>query len=143
MKNLLKILSLNNVNEDCLIQIQAIAKTVNLKSHKNILDYGNYCNHIFFVLKGGFLCKYWNDKNESERTINFYLDTSQPFMTSIDSYFNQTKSIYSLQSFTNSDILIFKRTDLEILTNEYKSLIIFIKMRLLKHLFLKMNLGQN
>lgn len=95
-----------------MVLVQSIASMRNVKTHKSLVDYGENCQSIFFVLKGGFVMKVIHIESGEERTINFNLDSFQPFMTSPQSYFNSTPSNYKLQAIKNSDVLVFEKKDL-------------------------------
>ena len=45
------------------------------------------CTKIYLVVKGGFVCRYRDEKLEIEKTINFFFPDFHPFMTCIDSFF--------------------------------------------------------
>lgn len=112
MENLLQILRQNNLTENDTQLIRAIATTKNVKTYKTLVDYGEKCQSIYFVLKGGFVLKVLNEEDGSERTINFNLASFQPFMTVPHSYFKNVPSNFKLQALTNSDILVFDKKQL-------------------------------
>lgn len=91
--------------------LQEIAIPENVKTNKTLIDYGNTCFNIYFVLKGGFVMQLLKDDG-SEKTINFFLDNFQPFMTIPQSYFSEISSNSKLMAIRNSDILKLPKTDL-------------------------------
>lgn len=91
--------------------LQQISVPINVKTNKTLINYGDNCTNIYFVLKGGFVQQVLKDDG-SEKTINFFLDGFQPFMTVPQSYFRETKSDYKLTAIKNSDIIFFSKKNL-------------------------------
>ena len=90
-----------------------------LKTLETLVHVGEHCNSIFFVLKGGFLKKFYNEKSEVRRTISFHLPTHRPFITIAESYFQQKPSYYEIKAFRNSEILVFKKSLSKKVLEEY------------------------
>ena len=111
MENLVQILKQNSLTGEDVALLQSIAKPQNVKTHKALIDYGERCDRVFFVLKGGFVLKLLNVETGDERAMNFYLASFQPFMTVPQSYFREVPSDCKLQAITNSDVLGFAKKD--------------------------------
>ncbi len=79
------------------------------KTHETLIRVGEQCNSVYYVLKGGFLRRFYNESSSVFRTISFHLPTHRPFMTLNESYFVQKPSRYEIKSFQHSEILTFKR----------------------------------
>jgi len=94
-----------------------------LKTLETLVHVGEHCNSIFFVLKGGFLKKFYNEKSEVRRTISFHLPTHRPFITIAESYFHQKPSYYEIKAFRNSEILVFKKSLSIIESFHYKKIV--------------------
>ncbi|MEZ4830054.1 MAG: cyclic nucleotide-binding domain-containing protein [Bacteroidia bacterium] len=91
--------------------LQKMIVPINAKNNKTLINYGDNCASIYFILKGGFAMQLLRDDG-TEKTINFFLDSFQPFMTVPQSYFQETKSTFKLLAIKNSDILAFSKIDL-------------------------------
>jgi CRP-like cAMP-binding protein len=113
MTNLRQILKNGGLSIEIIEQFIDLATVENVKTRRAILEYNEKCDKIYFVLNGGFTCKYRNSETEVEKTVNFFLKTFQPFMTVVESYFNNTPTSCRLQAITNSDVLVFKKKELD------------------------------
>ncbi|MBK8051994.1 MAG: Crp/Fnr family transcriptional regulator [Saprospiraceae bacterium] len=91
--------------------LQKIIVPINVKTNKTLINYGDKCTSIYFILKGGFAMQLLKEDG-TEKTINFFLDSFQPFMTIPQSYFQETKSTFKLLAVKNSNILAFSKIDL-------------------------------
>lgn len=102
-----------------------------VKSNTALLMPGTTCSKIFFVVSGGFVCRYFNENLETPKTINFYLDDLHPFMASVDSYFTQQPSNCELRAVRDSVVLSMSKNNLDallksslVLQDFYNSLVI-------------------
>jgi CRP-like cAMP-binding protein len=139
MENLLQLLKEDNLTEKDIKQIQAIATPLNVKTYKTLIDYGEKCQSIYFVLRGGFVMKFLNDEDGNERTINFCLDSFQPFMTSPESYFNNVPSSCKLQAIKNSDVLMFNKNHLLDILEQNKAIRDFYYHRIIQALLMELD----
>ncbi|MBK8565540.1 MAG: Crp/Fnr family transcriptional regulator [Saprospiraceae bacterium] len=106
-------------------------EVLQLKSNSVLLMPGKTCTHVYFVVSGGFVCRYFNENLEIPKTINFYLDDLHPFMACVDSYFTQQPSNCELRAVRESVVLSISKKNLEalvksnpILQDFYNSLVI-------------------
>lgn len=90
-----------------------------VKTHETLIHPGEQCNSIYFVVKGGFLRRFYNESSAIFRTISFHLPTHRPFMTLNESYFAKKPSFYEIKAFQQSEILIFKRELVEKMSKTY------------------------
>lgn len=111
MSRFLDILEQAKLTEKDIELLQKIAIPENVKTNKTLIDYGNTCSSIYFVLKGGFVMQLLKDDG-SEKTINFFLDDFQPFMTIPQSYFGEIPTNCKLMAIRNSAILKLSKIDL-------------------------------
>ena len=111
MNKFIDILKHYKLTEKDIELLQEIAIPENVKTNKVLIDYGKTCSNIYFVLKGGFVMQLLKDDG-SEKTINFFLDSFQPFMTIPQSYFGETSSNCKLIAIRNSDIIKISKIDL-------------------------------
>lgn len=80
-----------------------------LSAHEILIGVGESCNSIYYVLKGGFLRRFYNEASDVLRSISFHLPEHRPFMTLNESYFTGAPSLYEIKSFTSSEVLVFDR----------------------------------
>jgi CRP-like cAMP-binding protein len=88
-----------------------------VKSNAALLMPGTTCTQVYFVVSGGFVCRYFNENLEGPKTINFYLDDLHPFMASVDSYFTQQPSNCELRAVRDSVVLSMSKNNLDALLN--------------------------
>lgn len=81
-----------------------------ISSQQCLIGFGEYCTESFLVLNGAFVCQYFEQDTAVERTINFHTESFHPFMTSFESYFNNTKSTCKLKAVCSSEVLVFKKS---------------------------------
>ena len=79
------------------------------KTHEILLRVGEQCNSVYYVQKGGFLRRFYNEHSDVLRTISFHLPNHRPFMTLNESYFAQKASLYEIRAFQQSEVLLFSR----------------------------------
>jgi len=111
MDKFIEVLKKYKLTEKDIELLKGIAIPENVKTNKALIDYDNTCNNIYFVLKGGFVMQLLKDDG-NEKTINFFLDNFQPFMTIPQSYFSEISTNCKLMAIRNSDILKLPKTDL-------------------------------
>lgn len=97
--------------EDFIREILKFSSTIKVKRGEYLVDVGDLCNQIFFVVEGGFISKYFDLETQTNRTVNFYLDSFQPFMTSVDSYYKNKPTDYQLMAIKSSTVIAFDRKD--------------------------------
>ena len=118
MTKLFKELQSANIS---LVQIEKLlskGKLLQVKSKSLLVQPGTICDKVYFVLKGGFVCRYIAKELEIEKTINFYLDDFHPFMSCVDSYFSGTQTHCELRAIAYSEVLEFHKKDIDALMLE-------------------------
>lgn len=111
MNKFLDILNQAKLTEKDIELLQGIAILQNVKTNKTLVNYGKTCSNIYFILKGGFVMQLLKDDG-SEKTINFFLDNFQPFMTIPQSFFRDVPSNCKLMAIRNSDVIVLSKKDL-------------------------------
>lgn len=101
---------LDNLPKEVYEEILPHGELKRVGSQENVIEIGEYCTESFFVLKGAFVCQYFDEELGIERTVNFHLNSFHPFMTSIESYFNNIKSKYRLKAVVHSEIIAFEKS---------------------------------
>lgn len=128
---LFSILEHLRISEETRQQIADKIEVRRVKSNSILLMPGNTCTHLYFVVSGGFVCRYFNENLEIPKTINFYLDDLHPFMACVDSYFSQQPSACELRAVRDSVVLSMSKKNLDammqsnpVLQGFYDSLVI-------------------
>jgi CRP-like cAMP-binding protein len=102
-----------NIPEETRLSIVGNLEVLQVKSNTVLLKPGKTCTHVYFVVSGGFVCRYFNENLETPKTINFYLDDLHPFMACVDSYFTQQPSSCELRATRESVILAMSKKNLD------------------------------
>lgn len=120
-----------HISDDIRQHISEQIDVLHVKSNSVLLAPGKICTHLYLVVSGGFVCRYFNDNLEVPKTINFYLEDLHPFMACVDSYFTQQPGDCELRAVRNSVVLTMSKRNLDallqmhpVLQNFYNSLVI-------------------
>lgn len=113
MNKFLQELKASNILPDKIENIISKGKLLHIKSQSLLIKSNTICDKAYFVLKGGFVCRYINEELEIEKTINFYLEDFHPFMSCVDSYFSETKTQCELRAIANSEVIEFDKKDID------------------------------
>jgi hypothetical protein len=113
MNKLLEELRSSNISADQMEKILGKGKLLYVKSQSLLIKPNTICDKAYFVLKGGFVCRYIDDELEIEKTINFYLEDFHPFMSCVDSYFSETKTQCELRAIAHSEVIEFNKKDID------------------------------
>jgi hypothetical protein len=103
----------SNITADKLEAIVSKGKLLKVKTQTLLVKPNMVCDKVYFVLKGGFVCRYIDEELEIEKTINFYLEDFHPYMSCVDSYFSNTKTQCELRAIANSEVIEFSKTDID------------------------------
>ncbi|MEM6263917.1 MAG: hypothetical protein AAGI38_15490 [Bacteroidota bacterium] len=98
----LKTLQPSYISEENLPIFSESVKLIEVKSKDTLIIPGEVCRHVYFVLEGGFVCRYIHEKTGDASTINFYLKDLHPIMALLDSFFTQTPTNCELKAIAPS-----------------------------------------
>lgn len=93
-------------------EMLSYSEVLKLKTQEKVIDVGQKCQQVFFVTTGAFVCQYFDTIYETERTINFHMESFQPFMFVPESYFRNTPSKCLLKAVRSSEVLVFRKSDM-------------------------------
>ena len=113
MTNFFDQLQSANISLDRIENLLSKGKLLKVKSKSLLVQPGTICDKVYFVLKGGFVCRYIDKELEIEKTINFYLENLHPFMSCVDSYFSGTQTHCELRAVAYSEVLEFNKKDVD------------------------------
>ena len=118
MTKLFEELQSANISLEQIEKILSKGKLLMVKSKSLLVKPGTICDKVYFVLKGGFVCRFIDKELEIEKTINFYLEDFHPFMSCVDSYFSETHTQCELRAIAYSEVLEFDKKDLDAFMSE-------------------------
>lgn len=111
--HLLENLSYLGINEEVIRQLSTQIKPISVKTNQTLVKAGQVNTHLYYVLEGGFVCRFISIDEEVERTINFYLNELHPIMACIDSYFAESPTRCELRAISESIVLAIPKTELD------------------------------
>ena len=118
MNKFLEELQAKNISTVKIETIISKGKLLHIKNQSLLIKPNTVCDKAYFVLKGGFVCRYINEEFEIEKTINFYLEDFHPFMSCVDSYFSETKTQCELRAIANSEVIELDKKDIDIIISQ-------------------------
>jgi CRP-like cAMP-binding protein len=119
---LIDMLRYTKVTSDSLERIVEKTSVLHIKSNQVLLSAGKICSNAYFVVNGGFVCRYIHPETGAAKTINFYLNDLHPFMACIDSYFIQKATSCELRAITASTVICMPKREIDQLIAEDASL---------------------
>lgn len=123
MKNLdffLETARKNNLPDNIIEQLINVSTLEQVKSKTIILDYGQKSNKIYFILKGAFITKAWDEEKQIEKTISFNINSFHPFLMNPEVYFSNSVSEKCIQAISDSTVMWFYKSDLEKISSKNK-----------------------
>lgn len=84
-----------------------------VKIRSSIVRPGDLADQVYFILEGGFVCRYYDELEEYGKTVYFYLSDLHPFMACVDSFFSGQKTNCELRAIANSRIIGLSMNDLK------------------------------
>lgn len=84
-----------------------------IKKNEILIQPGDICRHGYMIISGGLIMTHVNEFNDSEKVVNFFLPTIQPFCTVWDSYFTETNTQCKLFAFQDSIVGFVNKNDME------------------------------
>jgi hypothetical protein len=118
MHKFLQLLQSSNISPALVENLVGKGKILQVKSQALLVKANTICDKMYFIMKGGFVCRYIDKQAEVEKTINFYLDDFHPFMSCVDSYFSETITQCELRAITHSEVIEFDKKDVDAFLEE-------------------------
>ena len=118
MHKFLEELQNSHIPSEKIETILSKGKVMKVKSQTLLIEPNQVCDKAFFILKGGFVCRYMDEELEIEKTINFFLENFHPFMSCVDSFFSAAKTQCELRAITHSEVIEFSKKDIESAINQ-------------------------
>ena len=118
MNKFLQSLQTSNISPDKIGDIISKGKLLHIKSQSLLIKSNTICDKAYFVLKGGFVCRFIDEELEIEKTINLYLEDFHPFMSCVDSFFLETKTQCELRAIAHSEVIEFNKKDIDTIISQ-------------------------
>ena len=98
------------------------------------------CDKNYFLIEGAFVCKYIDEDNAIQKTINFFLEDFQNTFTCNDSFFTGKKTNYEIIALVDSRVIEIKKSDLDSLYLNDRLLFQFVYNLIYETLAVEINL---
>ncbi|MEX0274827.1 MAG: hypothetical protein AB3N16_10655 [Flavobacteriaceae bacterium] len=83
-----------------------------IERNETVASIGELCQKIFIVLEGGFVSQQRHGES-AHRTVNFFLDSHEPYMVSFHSFFHGEPSRVRLLAIKKSTVLILEKFQID------------------------------
>lgn len=113
-----------NLNNKLWDELKECSKVLTIHKNDLLIKQNEICRHGYFLNKGSLIQTYLNE-NGKEIVLGFYIDHVYSFLSSPNSYFNETGSTFEIKALENCELLAFHKKDLEYLSNKYQEFNIF------------------
>jgi hypothetical protein len=113
MNEFIQLLQTSGLSPDKVGKLISTVKIIDVKNQSILIKPDTISDKMYFVLKGGFVCRFIDIELEIERTINFYLEDFHPFMGCVDGYFSGTKTMCEMRAIAPSEVLEFNKKDID------------------------------
>jgi hypothetical protein len=90
-----------------------IFKFRQVNKNEILIQPGDVCQNGFIIISGGLIMSHINEFNDTEKVVNFFLPSIQPFCTVWDSYFTGNKTQCKLYAFQDSIVGFVTKSDME------------------------------
>lgn len=137
-EELLRSLEKLPIGEATMESISRLVKIRTVKNRESLVLPGQYCNHVYLILEGAFIMRYFDEFREEGRTVYFYLDDMHPVMTCTDSFFTNQVTRCELMAVKKSKIAVLRKVDLDKLVEEDENV-----LRLYNHLLINSLINQD
>lgn len=94
-------------------ELEKIGEQRTIRPNEVLIDFEQRADRLFVVQRGGLVLLFINPNTGAERAINFFIPDFHPVATVAESFALNTTSKYRLVSFTRSQLIEVKKTELE------------------------------
>lgn len=125
------------MSEELLQESISNGKIITINRNEILLNIGDQNNYIYFIVEGGFVSQHYNENIAEYRTIAFYIDNYQPYMTETESYFTKSASNCQLKAYKKSIIVAYHRDRIANLNSKHKAIEDYYNAQILKALIIE------
>lgn len=101
------------VDPETIDQLSKFAEIIEVSNRSTLAIPGDYSNDVYYIIKGGFVCRYFDENLYMGKTVYFYLADVHHIMACLDSYFKGTKTSYELRAIMDSTVVRLRKEDLD------------------------------
>ncbi|WP_103070153.1 Crp/Fnr family transcriptional regulator [Aquimarina sediminis] len=134
--SIFEILKRNNIPDKYVSIFIECGTIQEIERHETLVKIGDISQQIYIVLKGGFVSQQMNGSNVP-KTINFFLDNHEPYMSSFHSFFKEDLSPVQLMAIKKSTVLALNKNDIEKLNRTHTTFKDFFIKRLIHALLIE------
>lgn len=113
-----------SVSNDLWHELKNRAHSLHIKKNELLITQNEICRYGYFLNKGSLIQRYINE-NGKEVVLGFYIDHVYSFISSPDSYFNETGSTFEIKALEDSELLAYHKKDLEYLSEKFPEFNLF------------------
>lgn len=104
-KALLEMMLAFEVTSQTLAALRDSISTSFIKNKTSLILPNEICHSVYFIVSGGFVSRYYDERLPEGKTIYFYLDELHPFMVCVDSFFTRTPTKCELQAIRDAEVV--------------------------------------
>lgn len=122
-----------------------ISKTIcrNYERQEVVHEFGKSLQHLYFILKGGFVLKYWDELALQDRTVNFFTESMTPVMGDINSFFTGETGASQLIAIKKSQVILMHKSDINFLAQTIPAFNDLIRSKIVQALLIEHNFRVN
>lgn len=99
-------------------QLESLIERIKIQPKTTLLSEDNVAKYIYFIEKGAL--RLWFNKDGKDITFQFFFEGQA--VASIESFFNKTPSLFSLESIEQAEVIAISKPNLEWLLGQYPTL---------------------
>lgn len=96
-------------------QLENLIERIKIQPKTTLLSEGNVAKYIYFIEKGAL--RLWFNKDGKDITFQFFFEDQA--VASIESFFNNTPSLFSLESIEQTEVIAISKPNFELLLEQY------------------------
>jgi len=112
------------LSEKLLSEIRDKGKEIRIAKNGYLVKQNEICRYGYFLNKGTLIQTYLNE-NGKEIVLGFYVEQVYTFLSSPDSYFNETGSTFEIKALEDCQLIAFHKKELEELSIKYPEFNLF------------------
>jgi CRP-like cAMP-binding protein len=118
MQKFIQKLATDNLGDEQIEKIVAVCNSISVKKNEILIKHNTLCDNGYFIIKGGFICRFRDDEKDIQKTVNFYLEDFQSTFTCVDSYLSGNLTSCEIVAICDSEIVQMRKCDMDRLANQ-------------------------
>lgn len=99
-------------------QLENLIERIRIPPRTTLLSEDSVAKNIYFIEQGAL--RLWFNKDGKDITFQFFFEGNA--VASIESFFNNTPSLFSLESIEQADVIVISKPNFELLLEQYPTL---------------------